>query len=98
MALTHNKRQRYVTIERDVALRSGLALFHLIGKMRHEELATSLVRTMPRIVAFRSHHEPPFIARVYRPERKNTHSESPGRVVMDLSRDDWLKALQRRPS
>jgi hypothetical protein len=79
IALSRNRKQRYVPSERDVAMRSGLALFHLIRPGSHTALAPILVGLIPKIIAFRNKHEPPFIARVYRA----------GRVVMDLSLTQW---------
>lgn len=84
LALSRNRKQRYVKDERDVAMRSGLALFHLIRCGSHTDLSPILVRLAPKIIAFREKHDPPFIARVYRA----------GRVSMDLSVEKW-EALRR---
>ena len=94
LAISRNRGQQSVPLERDVAMRSGLALFHLIGpKANHEELGDNLVRTVPRIIAFRDAHRPPFIARVYRPP-SGTASGRPGIVRMALSLDEW-RTLRR---
>lgn len=79
LALSRNRKQRYVKDERDVAMGSGLALFHLIRCGSHTDLAPVLVRLAPKIIAFREKHEPPFIARVYRA----------GMVRMDLTLEQW---------
>jgi hypothetical protein len=85
LALSRNRRQRYVTDERDVAMRSGLALFHLIRCGSHSDLAPTLVSLVPKILAFRERHDPPFIARVSRT----------GRVVMDLTLAEWQRSQRR---
>ena len=85
LALSRNRRQRYTPDERDVAMGSGLALYHLIRCGSHTDLAPILVRLVPRILAFRVRHEPPFIARV----------SSTGRVVMDLSSVEWQRSQKR---
>ena len=95
LALSHNKKIRRVTIERDAAMRSGLALFFLIGKMSHRELATNLVATVPRIIEFREKHQPPFIARVSRPETKFAIGSRPGTVEMALTESQWLELLRK---
>lgn len=76
-------------------MRSGLALFHLIGRVTHAELADGLLRAMHRVIAFREKHPPPFIASVYRPEQKTKYLTVPGRVKMHLSHSDWLKTSER---
>lgn len=81
LALSRNRKQRYVKDERDVAMRSGLALFHLIRTGSHTSFAPILAGLAPKIIAFRQRHEPPFIARVYRV----------GRVTMDLSYEEWQR-------
>src|SRR5215211_2544954 len=62
LAVSHNVRQRYVPEERDMAMRSGLAILYLVGKATHAELGDNLVRTLPKIIAFRDKHDPPFLA------------------------------------
>lgn len=85
LALSRNRKQRYVKDERDVAMRSGLALFHLIRCGSHATLAPLMPGLAAKIIAFREKHEPPFIARVYRA----------GMVRMDLTLAEW-EALVRK--
>ena len=92
LAFSRNRRIRYTTDERDVTMRAGLALFLLVSKGTHAELADGLVQTLPKIIAFRGRHKPPFIAKVYRPATRRPMK--PGRVVMHLTRDDWERALK----
>lgn len=62
LALTGDKDIRRVKKERDAAMRSGAALFFLIGK-NHDEKTRNLVATAPRIIRFREKHAPPFFGR-----------------------------------
>jgi hypothetical protein len=94
IALTHDKRILRVKLERDAAMNAGLALFALIGNMRHGDLAKNLVATVPRIIRFREKHEPPFIARVHRCEAKFVVGSRPGSVEMALTKPDWLVLLR----
>jgi hypothetical protein len=91
VALSHNKQIRRVALQRDAAMRSGLALFMLIGK-RHDEMERNLVATMARIVRFRERYEPPFIAHVTRPDARFIVGSRPGNVRMVLTLDQWLES------
>ena len=90
VALTHNWRQRYVASERDAVMRSRLALFLLIGHASHDELAANLVRTMPRVLRFLAKTDPPFIAKIYRPNTIANPDPDPGSVKMVLSLEEWI--------
>lgn len=94
IAFSGNKRQRYVADERDAVMRSGLAMFHLMGRMTGPQRADALVKTMPAVVAFLDRHPPPFFAKVYRPEAR--FPDRPGRVVMSLSLAQWKAAHRGR--
>lgn len=94
LALTRDKGIRRIHLERDTAMRAGLALFVLIGRMPHPELAKNLVTTVPRIIRFREKHETPFIARVHRPEAKYSVGSRPGIVEMALSEAEWTALLK----
>ncbi len=87
-AISHDKRIRRVVLQRDAAMRSGLALFMLIGR-RHDELQRNLIPTMPLLVAFLALHTPPFIAHVTRPETKFPVGSRPGHVRLVLSLEEW---------
>lgn len=67
IALSHNERIRYVPNEREAVMRHRVALLIIVGKVPHAELAHNFVNTLPRIEAFIDDHEPPYIAKVYRP-------------------------------
>jgi hypothetical protein len=86
---------RRVAFQRDIAMRSGLALFFLIGK-NHDDFMRNLIVTLPRIIGFREKHEPPFIAHITRPETKFPVGSRPGKVDMVLTKEQWL-ALVGRP-
>ena len=89
LALTHDSRQRYNPDERDAVMRSGVALFIHVGQLKHSELAASFVMAAPRLIRFREKYDPPFIAKVYRPEMRSPFVTVPGRIAMSLSRHGW---------
>ena len=91
ITLSHNKEVRYNPEERDMAMRTGVPLFMLIGKRGHHVLAKNLVQTLPRITAFLEAHEAPFIAKVYAPGDENLSLGRPGRVEMWLTHETWLE-------
>ena len=92
VALSHNKKMRYKKIERDAIFRSGLAMFYLIGD-NYIELQRNLITTLPRVVAFRERHEPPFIAHVTRPSGNVLVGSRAGDVRMMLNKKQWLEKL-----
>ena len=53
IAVSHNWKIRNVRDQLDMAMRSRLALFFLIGACTHDQHARNLVLTAPRILAFR---------------------------------------------
>ena len=67
IAITHDKRISRRPNEREAVFRAGLGLLIVVGAAPHAELATSFIATLPRIASFLGKHDPPFIARVYRP-------------------------------
>lgn len=95
IAISHNKQIRRVALQRDAAMRGGLALFMLVGK-KHDEFQRNLIVTMPRIVAFRKQNQPPFIAHVTRPEPKYPLGSRPGKVQVVLTLAQW-KAMLAAP-
>ena len=82
VALTHDRRIRYKTNERDAVIRHGVALLVIVGAAPFPELASSFVATLPAIQNFLHNHKPPFIAKVYRPSpaERTQRSTTPGRV------------------
>jgi len=67
VAITHDQRIRHKINERDAVMQHGVALLVIIGKAPYRELAKSFVATLTKIESFLDKHEPPFIAKVYRP-------------------------------
>jgi hypothetical protein len=92
IALSHDKRQRRVKLERDAAMNAGAAVFYLIGK-HHDEIVVNLIATVPKIIRFREKYDPPFLARVTRPEAKFPVGSRPGKVEMALTTDQWRELI-----
>jgi hypothetical protein len=84
IALTHDSRIRYKPTERNAVMRHGVALLVIVGKSSFPELARAFVATLPRIERFLVNHDPPFIAKVYRPSPGSAAGRpvSPGRVEL----------------
>lgn len=89
ISLTHDSRQRYNPDERDALMRSGVAQFIHVGHLKHEDLAASFVMLAPRMITFREKHGRPFIAKVYRPERRSQYVTIPGAIKMSLTYAAW---------
>lgn len=92
IALSHNKRQKRVKLERDAAMNAGAAVFYLTGK-QNADVISNLIATVPKIIRFREKHAPPFMARVTRPEAKFQIGSRPGNIEMSLTNEEWLKLL-----
>ena len=67
IALSHNLRIRYTPNELAAGIRHGVALLIVSGKVPLPNLARNFVASLSRIEAFLDGHEPPYIAKVYRP-------------------------------
>lgn len=67
IAITHNERIRYTPNELAAVIRHRVGLLIMIGKVPYAELARNFVNTLSKIEAFIQAHEPPYIAKVYRP-------------------------------
>lgn len=90
IALTKDGKQRWRLEERDAIMRAHVSLFIHVGHgMTHAEIAESLVMQAERIIRFREKHEAPFIAKVYRPEKRSNYRVAPGRIEMTLTIDQW---------
>jgi hypothetical protein len=98
IALSHNTGIQRVIAERDAAMRANIALFFLAGKLTHPQLAANAVATLSRIIAFRRKHEPPFTARVYRPDVLADLGSKPGRVEMWMTKELWEQQLRHEAS
>jgi hypothetical protein len=84
VALTHNERIRYTPNELAAVIAHHVALLIVIGKVPHAELARNFVKTLPKIEAFLDEHEPPYIAKVYRPSPSELKRDpdSPGAIAL----------------
>ena len=67
VAITHNKRIRYTPNELAAIIEHRVALLVVIGHPPMVNLARSFVAASTRIQQFVSRHQPPYIAKVYRP-------------------------------
>ena len=67
VALTHNSRIRYVPNELAAVVEFKVSLIVLVGQASTAELARNFVNTVARVEAFVDAHEPPYIAKLYRP-------------------------------
>jgi hypothetical protein len=66
-AVTHDSRIRYKPNELAAVIQHRVGLLVVIGHAPYPDLARSFVATSGRIFVFLEQHEPPFIAKVYRP-------------------------------
>ena len=84
IALTHDRRIRYKPNERDAVMRHGVALLVIVGAAPFPDLAHAFLTSVPVIEHFLGRHQPPFIAKVYRPSPAETvrRSTAPGRVEL----------------
>lgn len=67
IAITHNKRIRYTPNELAAIIKHRVALLVVIGRPPMADLARAFVATFALIQQFVSRHQPPYIAKVYRP-------------------------------
>lgn len=67
IALSHNQRIRYTPNELAAVVRHRVALLIVNGKAPLSDLAHNFVASMAKIEAFLDGHEPPYIAKLYRP-------------------------------
>ena len=67
IALSHNQRIRYTPNELAAVMRHRVVLLIVSGKVPLPELGRNFVATLPSIEAFLDKHEPPYVAKIYRP-------------------------------
>lgn len=67
VAVTHDKRIRYKPNELAAVMDNQLPLLVVVGDAPFADLANAFVKTSEKIIAFLTSHQPPFIAKVYRP-------------------------------
>lgn len=83
-AVTHDGRIRYKPNELAAVVQHRVGLLVVIGHAPYPDLARSFVATRDRIIAFLERHEPPFIAKVYRPNAAQVadNPNTPGSVAL----------------
>jgi hypothetical protein len=84
IALTHNRRIRYTPNERQAVIQHRVSLLVIIGQAPFPDLAHAFLATLPRIERFLRQHEPPFIAKVYRPSPAEIARRATARGRIDL--------------
>lgn len=67
IGITHNERIRYTPNELAAVVQHRVSLFVVVGKVPLAELARNFVNTLPKIQEFVDGHQPPYIAKIYRP-------------------------------
>ena len=67
VAITHDGRIRYKPNELAAVIKHRVALLVMIGDAPYPQLAEAFVATRNRILRFIEQHEPPCIAKLYRP-------------------------------
>ena len=83
-AVTHDGRIRYKPNELAAVAQHRVGLLVVIGHAPYADLARSFVATKNRIFAFLERHEPPFIAKIYRPNASQVASkpDAPGNITL----------------
>lgn len=84
IAVTHDGRIRYKPNELNAVVRHRVMLLVVIGHAPYAELAQAFLATWPRIQQFVQRHNPPFIAKVYRPSatEATANRATPGRIEL----------------
>lgn len=84
IAITHDGRIRYKPNELSAVMRHRVPLLVVIGHAPYPELAQAFVTTRTRILHFIDQHEPPYIAKVYRPAASDVEKNpaAPGRIEL----------------
>lgn len=67
VVVTHDARIRYKPNELAAVIAHKVVML-VVGHAPYADLARSFVTTTPRILEFVAAHQPPFIAKVYRPQ------------------------------
>lgn len=84
VAITHDGRIRYKPNELAAVIEHQVTLLVMIGHAPYPQLAHSFVATRNRIVDFLARHQPPAIAKVYRPSATQAaeNPDAPGRIEL----------------
>lgn len=81
VAITHDGRIRYKPNELAAVMAHSVRLIVAVGHAPFADLAHSFVATRHRIETFLAQHNPPFIAKVYRPP-PSQRPPAPGRIEL----------------
>lgn len=83
-AITHDGRIRYKPNELAAVMQHRVGLLVVIGHAPYPELARAFAASRKRIEAFLDQHEPPFIAKVYRPSAGDVlaNPQAPGSISL----------------
>ncbi len=84
VAVTHDGRIRYKPNELAAVVQHRVALLVMIGHAPYPLLAHAFAATQKRIFDFLDQHQPPFIAKVYRPSATEAahNPDAPGRIEL----------------
>lgn len=84
VAITHDGRIRYKPNELAAVIEHQVTLLVMVGHAPYPQLAQYFVATRNRILDFLSRHQPPLIAKVYRPSATliAENPEAPGRIEL----------------
>lgn len=84
VAVTHDGRIRYKPNELAAVVQHRVALLVVIGHAPYPQLARTFAATKDRIPVFLEQHDPPFIAKIYRPPANETalNPGAPGRIEL----------------
>jgi len=64
--LSHNKKIRYISTQKEAVKRSRVGLFLLVGHTDNRELAKNFINTIYKVKRFIKKNKRPFIAKIYR--------------------------------
>ena len=90
VAITRDKLAKH-SLETRQLMEAGARVFVLVGAAPHAKLADNFVATIPRVYRFLKRNAGPFIAKISRPNERDSRLGRPGRVRMWLSHEDWMK-------
>lgn len=84
IAITHDGRIRYKPNERAAVIEHRVPLLVVIGHAPYPELARAFVATKAPILRFVEQHQPPYIAKIYRPPAGVALDDpsAPGRIEL----------------
>lgn len=88
VALSHDRRISVNSLQTAVAMRAGIRLFILRGKITTSELAANFLAVEGRVRLMLARNPAPFIAKIY-PPKDSTRKALREAVQMYLTGDEW---------